>query len=223
MLKYDTTAAISAVFDIPAGRIQVIAADRADTTVEVLPTDASKSRDVKAAERIEVTYVDGVLRIEAAKQSNPILGSTGSVEVTVQLPAGSTVQGKAASAEFRGVGRLGDVNYEGAAGSIKLDETASAQLTLAAGDITVGRLGGSAQISTQKGELRITEAVNGTVTLRTEQGDITVGAARDASATLDAGTTSGRVHNALRNTEGAAAGLKIHATTAHGDITARSL
>jgi DUF4097 and DUF4098 domain-containing protein YvlB len=223
MLRFDTPAAISAVFDIPAGRIQIIAADRADTTVEILPTDASKSRDVKAAERIEVTHVDGVLRIEAAKQSNPILGSAGSVEVTVQLPAGSTVQGKAASAEFRGVGRLGDVNYEGAAGSIKLDETASAQLTLAAGDITVGRLGGSAQISTQKGELRIAEAVNGTVTLRTEQGDITVGAARDASATLDAGTTSGRVHNALRNTEGAAAGLNIHATTAHGDITARSL
>src|SRR5947199_66956 len=82
-----------------------IAGDRTETTVEILPTDVAKSRDVKAAERVEVGYADGVLRIEAAKQSNPILGSSGSVEVTIQLPAGSTVEGKAASAEFRGVGR----------------------------------------------------------------------------------------------------------------------
>jgi hypothetical protein len=65
--------------------------------------------------------------------------------------------------------------------------------------------------------------VDGTVTLRTEHGGISVGAAREASASLDAGTAYGRVHNALKNTDGAAAGLHIHATTAHGDITARSL
>ncbi|MER5779610.1 hypothetical protein ABT144_36025, partial [Streptomyces sp. NPDC002039] len=78
-------------------------------------------------------------------------------------------------------------------------------------------------ISTRKGDLRITEAVRGTVDLRTEAGDITVGAARGVSASLDAGTGHGRIHNALRNTEGATAGLSIHATTAHGDITARSV
>ena len=223
MQKFDTPAPVSAVLDIPAGRIQFIAADRADTTVEILPADASKSRDVKAAERIEVAYGDGVLRIEASKATSRILGASGSVEVTVQLPAGSRIEAKAASAEFRGVGRLGDVAFEGAQGSVKLDETASARLTLQSGGVSVGRLGGPAQISTQKGDLHITEAVAGTVTLRTEHGDISVGAAREASASLDAGTTYGRIHNALKNTDGAAAGLNIHATTAHGDITARSL
>lgn len=59
--------------------------------------------------------------------------------------------------------------------------------------------------------------------LRTEAGDVSVGAARGVSASLDAGTTHGRIHNALRNTEGADAGLDIHASTAYGDITARSL
>lgn len=43
--------------------------------------------------------------------------------------------------------------------------------------------------------------------------DTTVEAARDSSATLDAGTNSGRIHNTLRNTDGAATRLKIHATT----------
>ncbi|MDN0194291.1 DUF4097 family beta strand repeat-containing protein [Streptomyces sp. S.PNR 29] len=223
MQKFDTPSPVTAVLDIPAGRLRFIAADRADTTVEILPADASKSRDVKAAEQTEVTYGDGVLRIVTPPAKNQILGASGSIEVTVQLPAGSRVEAKAASAEFRGVGRLGDVTVDGAHGSVKLDETASARLTLQAGDISVGRLGGPAEISTQKGDIDITAAVRGTVTLRTEYGGISVGAAHGVSASLDAGTTYGRVHNALRNTDGAAADLTIHATTAHGDINARSL
>ncbi|MGC0312446.1 DUF4097 and DUF4098 domain-containing protein YvlB [Kitasatospora acidiphila] len=219
---FDTPAPVSAVLDIPAGCIRFIAADRADTTVEILPADASKSRDVKAAEQTRVAYSDGVLRIDAPEAKNRVFGPSGSVEVTVQLPAGSRVEATAALAEFRGVGRLGDVAIEGAQATIKLDETTGARLTLQAGDISVGRLGGPAQISTQKGDLRITEAVRGTVTLRTESGDISVGAARGVSASLDAGTTYGRVHNALKNTDGSA-GLNFHATTAYGDITARSL
>ncbi|MGW7195196.1 DUF4097 family beta strand repeat-containing protein [Streptomyces chryseus] len=223
MQKFDTPAPISAVLDIPAGRVQFIAADRADTAVEVRPADASNSRDVKAAERITVEYGDGVLRIGAAPAASRVLGSSGSVEVTIQLPAGSRVEAKAASSEFRGVGRLGDVAFEGAQGSVKIDEAASARLTLLAGDVSVGRLGGAAQISTQKGDIQVAEAMRGTVTLRTEYGEISVGAARGVSASLDAGTTYGRVHNALRNTDGAAAGLNIHATTAYGNVTARSL
>ncbi|MFI5568505.1 DUF4097 family beta strand repeat-containing protein [Streptomyces sp. NPDC051740] len=221
-MQFDTPTPVSVVLDIPAGRIRFIAADRADTVVEVLPADATKSRDTKAAERIRVEYGGGVLRIDGPPAKNQILGPSGSVEITVQLPAGSHVEAKAADAELRGVGRLGDVVFEGAQGPVKLDETASARLTVLAGDISVGRLGGPAEISTQKGDIRVTEAVRGTVALRTEHGDIAVGAARGVSASLDAGTGYGRVHNTLRNADGAA-GLTVHATTAYGDITARSL
>lgn len=223
MQKFDTPAAVSAVLDIPAGRIRFIAADRADTTVEILPADASKGRDVKAAERITVEYDDGVLRIAAAPPNNRVLGSSGSVEVTVQLPADSGVEVNAAAAEFRGVGRLGDVAFEGAQGSVKLDQVAGARISLLAGDISVGRLGGPAEISTQKGDLRIVEAVRGTVVLRTLSGDVSVGAARGVSASLDAGTGYGRIENALKNTDGADAALNIRATTTQGDIVARSL
>ncbi|MFH8680721.1 DUF4097 family beta strand repeat-containing protein [Streptomyces lydicus] len=223
MQKFDTPAPVSAVLDIPAGRIQFIAADRADTTVDIRPADAAKSRDVKAAEQIEVAYVDGVLRIEAPAAKNRVLGHSGSVEVTVQLPAGSRVEGKAGAAELRGVGRLGDVTFEGGYRSVKFDEAASARLTVHDGDVSVGRLGGPAEISTQRGGIQITEAMHGRVTLSTQQGDISVGAARGVSASLDAGTTYGRIRNTLMNADGADAGLKINATTAHGDITARSL
>lgn len=223
MQKFDTPAPVSAVLDIPVGLIRFIAADRADTVVEVLPADASKSRDVKAAEQTTVDYSEGVLRIEAPEAKSRILSVPGSLEVSVQLPAGSRVEARAASAELRGVGRLGEVTFEGAQGSVKLDEATHARLTLQAGDVSIGRLGGDAEISTRKGDLRITEAVRGTVVLRTDQGEISVGAARGVPASLDAGTAYGRINNTLNNTEGAAAQLDIRATTSYGDITARSI
>lgn len=201
MRKFDTATPIAAVLDIPAGRVQFIAADRSDTAVEVRPADASKSRDVKVAEQTTVEFHDGVLRIEASAK-NQFLGASGAIEVTVQLPAGSRVEAKAASAELRGVGRLGDVTFEGSHGSIKLDEATNVRLTTHAGDVSVGRLNGPAEISTG-------------------QGDIQIGVAAGVSASLDANTSYGRIHNSLKNT--GVTDLTIHATTSYGDITARSL
>jgi hypothetical protein len=221
MQKFDTPAPISAVLDFPAGRVQFIAADRADTTVEVLPANPSRGRDTKTAEQTTVTYADGVLRIAAPAPGSQLFGASGSLEITVQLPSGSRVEGKAASAELRGVGRLGDVAFDGAYRRIKIDEAASVRLTATDGDVEVGRLGGPAEISTARGDIRITEAVRGTVVLRTRSGDISIAAAPGVSASLDAGSDYGRVSNALKND--GTAGLDIRATSSRGDITARSL
>ncbi|MEE4545763.1 DUF4097 family beta strand repeat-containing protein [Streptomyces sp. V4-01] len=220
MQKFDTPAPIAAALDIPSGRVQIIAAERTDTAVEIRPAKPSRSRDVKAAEQTTVAYADGVLRIEAPAK-NQYLGPSGSIEVTVQLPAGSRVEVKAASTEFRAVGRLGDIAFDGAYQQIKIDEAASLRLTAVDGDVEVGRLNGPAEISTARGDIRIAEAVRGKVVLRTQMGDISVAAASGVSASLDAGTSRGRVSNDLKN-DGAAE-LDIHATTTSGDIAARSL
>jgi hypothetical protein len=131
---------------------------------------------VKAAEQTTVAYGEGVLRIETSPATNRILGATGSLEVTVQMPAGPRIRAKAARAEFRGVGPLGDVAFEGAQGSVKIDEAETARLTLLAGDISVGHLGAPAEIRTQKGDIQIAEAVRGALELHTDQGEILVGA-----------------------------------------------
>jgi hypothetical protein len=88
MPNFDTPAPITAVLDLPAGRVRLTAADRTDTTVEVRPADTAKSRDVRMAEETTVDFRDGVLRIQAPTK-NQILGPSGIVEVTVQLPTGS--------------------------------------------------------------------------------------------------------------------------------------
>ncbi|MEV4275123.1 DUF4097 family beta strand repeat-containing protein [Actinoplanes xinjiangensis] len=221
MQSFATPAPIAALLDVPAGRVQFIAGERADTVVEVRPASPGRGPDVRAAEQTTVTYADGVLRIESSQRPNRLLGPSGSVEVTVQLPAGSRIEGRAESTEVRGVGRLGDVSFEGAYRQIKIDEAASVRLTAIDGDVEVGRLTGPAEISTDRGDIRIAEAVRGMLLLTTRQGDITVAAATGVSAVLDAGTGHGRVSNALKND--GTAGLDIRATTAQGDITARSL
>ncbi|HEY3506308.1 MAG TPA: DUF4097 family beta strand repeat-containing protein [Actinocatenispora sp.] len=221
MQSFTTTAPITTTIDIPAGRVQLIAADRADTTVEVRPADPGKNRDVTLAQETTVEYADGVLRIQAPTRKNHILGPSGAVEVTVQLPADSRVEATTASADFRVVGRLGDLTYTSAHGPIKIDEAAQVHITSQASDITLGRVTGDAEVSTAKGDITITEAVGGTVTLRADAGNLTVGAAAGVSATLDAGTRYGRIRNTLANTGDTQ--LDIHATTSYGDITARSL
>lgn len=220
MHTFATTAPITAVLDLPAGRVQFIAADRTDTTVEVAPANPGKARDVRAAEQAGVTYADGVLRITAAPGGR-LTGPSGALDVTVKLPAGSRVEGRTVSCELRVVGRLGDVVFDGAYHRVKIDEAASVTLDAVDGDVEIGRLGGPAEIGTARGDIRVAEALGGTVALRTGSGDITVAAAPGVSATLDAGTGRGRITNTLRN-DGAPT-LALRATTPDGDITATGL
>ncbi|QKV76107.1 DUF4097 family beta strand repeat-containing protein [Amycolatopsis sp. Hca4] len=220
MHEFTTTAPITTVLSIPAGRVRFAASLREDTVVEVLPADPAKSRDVKAASEASVTFDDGVLRV-SLEARNQYFGPSGAVDVTVSLPAGSSVEAKAASVSLRGVGRLGDVTVSGAHGEVAFDEAASLRLTAHAGDVSIGRLTGPAEITTGKGDIRIAEAASGDLVLSTQAGNIEVGAAAGVSASLDAGTTYGRIRNALKN-EGTA-GLRIQATTAYGDIDAHSV
>ncbi|MEW9555453.1 DUF4097 family beta strand repeat-containing protein [Nonomuraea sp. NPDC050783] len=220
MPTFATPAPITAVLHLPAGRVRFVATDRTDTTVEIQPADPARARDTEAAGRTTAGYADGVLRIETPVK-NQYLGPTGAVAVTVELPAGSHVEARTAGTELHTTGRLGDVTYEGAYRRITLDEAAGLRLTATDGDVEIGRLTGPAHVTTARGDIRIAEAVRGTLVLATQSGDITVTAAAGVSASLDAGTTHGRVTNALKN-DGTAE-LDIHATTSNGDITARSL
>ncbi|HEY3502097.1 MAG TPA: DUF4097 family beta strand repeat-containing protein [Actinocatenispora sp.] len=222
MPNFTTAAPITAVLNIPAGDVRFVAADRTDTAVEIAPADPAKGRDVKAAEQTMVAYADGVLRIES-QHKNQYFGPTGRVQVTVQLPSASDIQARAASVELRAEGRFGDVAVDSEHGDLTVDEAATAHLATVAGNVSVGRLAGSGEIRTSKGDITITEAVRGTVTLRTDAGDITVGAAAGVSASLDAGTSHGRIRNGLKSAEGSVDELTVHATVASGDITARSL
>lgn len=221
MQTFATPAPITAVLDIPAGRIWFTAGGQDSTTVQVQPADPAKGRDVKLAGQVTASYSDGTLKIQGPA-GHRILGSSGAVEVRVQLPAGSRVQAKAASAEFTTDGPLGKVSFDSSQATVRVGQAATARLSTVDGDITVGRVDGDAEVSTVKGDIVVTEATSGALVLRAQAGSITVGAAAGTSAALDAGTTVGRIRNALTSTGGTPA-LTIHATTTVGDITASTL
>ncbi|MDH6589380.1 hypothetical protein M2161_008486 [Streptomyces sp. SAI-133] len=90
MQKFDTPAPLTTVIDLPTAHVQVIAADRTDTTVEIRPADPARNRDTKAAEHIEVEHRDGVLRITAPAISTQQGDITLATATSAALDAGTS-------------------------------------------------------------------------------------------------------------------------------------
>src|SRR5882672_9659280 len=94
MPTFDTPEPITATIDIAMGDVQISTNDREATVVEVRPTDASNEDDVKAAELTRVEYANEQLLVKAPKLRSWLsISRSGSIDVTIELPAGSTVHG----------------------------------------------------------------------------------------------------------------------------------
>src|SRR2546430_2533738 len=101
MPTFDTPEPISAVIDLVVGDARITASDRGDTVVEIRPSDASHDQDVRAAEQTRVEYAAGRLLVRAPRQrSLSIFGKPGSIDVTIDLPAGPPLH-RAGSASLK--------------------------------------------------------------------------------------------------------------------------
>ncbi|MFG2559202.1 DUF4097 domain-containing protein [Streptomyces sp. NPDC048496] len=203
---FDTPEPISVTAHVDAGSIRFIAADRLDTLVDVQPRDPKKDQDVRAAEQTDVGYASGLLTIRTPKQRY-LIGRTGTVDVTVELPTGSQVEMTGAWAQVHGEGRLGEVRVKTSMGDVRLDTTGPLHLTASHGSITVDRVEGPAEITTSSGSLRV-GTVDGTAVLKNSHGTTTVG---DALGDLRVSGANGDI--LIERAEGSVA-----ATTAHGTL-----
>ncbi|MFD5567533.1 DUF4097 family beta strand repeat-containing protein [Streptomyces cadmiisoli] len=176
MPTFDTPAPISATANVEAGSIQFTAGDRPDTVVEVRPRDPKKDLDVRTADQTEITYGSGVLTVRTPKPNLFGLGRTGTVDVTVELPTGSSVDMTGAWVQVLGEGRLGEVGVKISSGDVRLDTTGPLKLTAAHGSITVDRVEGPAEITSSSGSLRV-GFVDGPAVLKNSHGTTTVDAA----------------------------------------------
>ncbi|MEW1691806.1 DUF4097 family beta strand repeat-containing protein [Streptomyces sp. NPDC091265] len=206
MPSFDTPEPISVTAHVEAGSIQFTAGDRPDTVVEARPRDPKKDQDVRAADQTEVTYANGALTVRTPKQRY-LIGRTGTVDVTVELPTGSGVDMTGAWAQVLGEGRLGEVRVKTSSGDVRLDTTGPLKLTASHGSITVDRVEGMAEITTSSGSLRV-GLVDGPATLKNSHGTTTVGAA----------TGELRVKGANGDIEIRRAEDSVTATTAHGTL-----
>jgi hypothetical protein len=109
MPAFDTPGPISATVVVAVGDVRVSAGERSTAVVDVRPSDASHSEDVRVAQATRVEYADERLLVKAPKPRSRLPRSAGgSVDVTIELPAGSNVHGDGQLTDFRCDGRLGD-------------------------------------------------------------------------------------------------------------------
>jgi DUF4097 and DUF4098 domain-containing protein YvlB len=205
MPSFDTPEAISVTARVDAGSIQFTAGDRTDTVVEVRPRDPKKAQDVRTAEQTEVTCAGGTLTVRTPKSS--LFGRTGTVDVTVDLPTGSSLDVTGAWTQVLGEGRLGQTRVKTSSGDVRLEATGPLQLTASHGSVTVDRVDGAAQITTSSGSLRV-GVVDGPAVLKNSHG----------TTTLAAATGEVRINGANGDIEIHRAEASVTATTAHGTL-----
>jgi hypothetical protein len=227
MPSYDTPEPILVNVEPEVGNVRIIASDRTDTVVDVQPTDAADASDVKAAKQTVVEFSGGTLTVKGPKLRPLSLSkATRSIEVTVEVPAGSRMQGNTGLGDLHTTGRLGECRYKSGLGHLQLDQVGELHLRTATGNVVVERVDGNADISTSSGRVHV-GAVTGTGMVKNSNGATTIGSAgrplrvrsangditvEHAEDEVDAKTANGsvRVLDAVRGT--------VTLETAMGDL-----
>ncbi|HLI39326.1 MAG TPA: DUF4097 family beta strand repeat-containing protein [Streptosporangiaceae bacterium] len=209
MPTFDTPGPITVALELLVGDARITASERADTVVEVRPSDESSEADVKAAGQTRVEYAEGRLLVKTPKSWRRFgpSGNDGSVDVTIELPAGSHIRGDAALAALRCEGRLGECRITNAAGDIHLGHAGTLHASTATGAIIVDRVTGGTEVSTGSGAVRIRE-IDGIAAVKNSNGDTWVG---EVAGDL-------RVNAANGNISVDRANAGVNASTANGSI-----
>jgi hypothetical protein len=177
MPTFDTPEPISVTIDLPLGDVRMRAGDGDVTVVDVRPSDASNREDLEAAEQTRVEYENERLLVRAPKLRSWLSRSGGgSIDVTIELPAGSHVNGAMGSANFHSDGRLGDCRIKTGIGHIRLDRADTLNLKSGAGDVSADRVTGHADVTAGSGDVRLHE-LDSSAVIKNSNGDTWVGVA----------------------------------------------
>jgi DUF4097 and DUF4098 domain-containing protein YvlB len=209
MPVFDTPEPVLATVEVGVGDVRIAASERADTVVEVRPSHPDRRDDVQAAEQTRVELTGGRLLVKAPKgrrRWSPF-GDGGSIEVSIELPAGSQLSVSAGVASVRATGTLGDTRLTSGGGDVHLERTGTLRARSGFGEIEVDQVAGDAEIATGSGAAHI-GAIDGSATIKNSNGDSWVGlAARDL-----------RINNANGSIAVDRAHGSVVAKTANGDV-----
>ncbi|MFI7062720.1 DUF4097 family beta strand repeat-containing protein [Kribbella sp. NPDC050124] len=211
MATFETPAPISATVDIIFGNIRFTAGDRADTVVEVRPVDPTWELDVKAAEQAVIEYADGKLVVKHPKLRTVLAKRYGSVEVVVELPAGSDVQGDTAKGDYVVEGVVGSCRLKTPTGDIRVEQAGSVELKTSGGRVVVDHVRGRAEVRGNR-EIRI-RRVDGGAVLKNIGGDSWVG---EVAGELRVSSANGHITVDV-------ARAAVDARTAIGDVRVREV
>lgn len=208
MPSYETPDPISVTLELSVANVRIAGSDRADTVVDVRPSNAADESDVKAAQQVRVDYTNGTLRVTGPKSRVfDFSHKTKSVDVTIQLPNGSHVSAATQVGDFHCAGRLGDCTFKTSVGNVWLEQTGSLRLDTSIGNVTADEIAGDLDISTGSGKVQI-GAVEGSAAVKNSNGD----------TELDAVTGDVRVRAANGSIRLDRAGAGVDAKTSNGNI-----
>ena len=207
MPTYDTPQPIAATIDLAIGDVRISAGDRVATTVVVHPSDESNEQDRKAAELTRVEYASEQLLVKAPKLRPRLSKNGGSIDVTIELPAGSHVRGTVGLGEVHCDGRLGGCQIKTGLGRIALDEADTLNLRSGAGNISVGRATGRTEVTTGSGGVRLRK-LDGSAVIKNSNGDTWVG---EAGGELRLSSANGNIAVDLAH-------ASVGAKSANGDV-----
>ncbi|MFI2752182.1 DUF4097 family beta strand repeat-containing protein [Cellulomonas sp. P22] len=171
MPAYATPEPITVAVDLAAAVVNVVASDRADTVVTVSPSDPSRSGDVRSADETRVDLLDGTLTVQTSGRWRHLTKSA--VEVTIEVPTGSTLQGTALGPLFT-EGSLAACSFTSRSGDIRIDVAGQLDLRASAGSVVVGHALGSTSIVAAAGGVRIRE-LDGDTVLKVPNGSTEIG------------------------------------------------
>ena len=174
MPKFATPEPIAVKVDLFAGDVRVVAGDRTETVVTIVPRNATNNHDINVAEQTRVDLTDGKLTVKAPKPLQMYFGRRiGTVDVTVELPAGSAVRAHTQSGDLRCEGEVGDCWLKTSDGDISVHRAAATYLNTMNGDVVVDRVAGDSNI-TGSGEVRVQE-IAGKATVKNLYGNSWIG------------------------------------------------
>ena len=207
--KFDTPEPISVAAELGVGDIRIVAGDRIDTIVEVRPSNPERKGDVTAARQTRVEYDDGRLLITAPKTWKRYTwwGGGDSIDVRIELPAGSHVRGETGMGALRSVGRIGDCRFKTGMGEIQIEAAGPAWLRTGMGDIIVDSVVGRAEITTGSGALQVSR-IDGAGVIKNSNGDTWVG---EATGDLQVNAANGKISVDRAH-------VTVAAKTANGDV-----
>jgi DUF4097 and DUF4098 domain-containing protein YvlB len=175
MPTFDTPEPIATTVELGLGDVRITAGERTDTVVSVEPNDASDDEDRKAAERTRVDFASGQLTVKAPKLGSWLPRRTGgSINVTIELPAGSNVRVTAGMVDVRCDGTLGECVIKAGAGRVQVDRAQTLTVKRGAGDVVVDRVSGHAEITTGSGDVRV-RGLGDSAVIKNSNGDTWVG------------------------------------------------
>jgi hypothetical protein len=183
MHAFATPRPITATVQVAGARVRVTANERTDTVVRVAPIDPTNRSHVKVADRTRVTFADGRLTVKTTTSG----ARSGSVDISIDLPAGSSLVSYLANSTVDADGTFGECELHTASSRVQLDRIGALQANIAAGELAIAHVAGRARIDGGAVTVRI-GAAGDTVELSKSGGQTWIG---HAAADIDLSSGSG--------------------------------